>query len=127
MKINPNAGLLFERLQEVYELERGQVLEVKTDAEPVASPSAPQKIETPVDPTAARLETIAARALKGEFEDVRTLQTSVIEVVMEEKLKTANTSVRDQVVELLCDDPEFTRHIENMLTIAVKDIARRGA
>lgn len=127
MRINPNAGLLFERLQEVYELERGQVLEAKTDAEPVASPSAPQKIETPVAPTAARLETIAARALKGEFEDVRTLQTSVIEVVMEERLKTANTSVRDQVVDLLCDDPEFTRHIENMLTIAVKDIARRGA
>lgn len=127
MKVNPNPGLLFETLQEVYELERGQVLEAKASTRDLSPISAPSHGEPAVvDAMAARLESIASRALNGEFEDERSLQTSVIEVVMEEKLKTSNAGVRDQVVDLLCDDPEFMRRVETMLINAVKDIARRS-
>jgi len=124
MKIQSPPAPMLERLQEVYSTEREQV-ESKggSKTEPAASAERPEKV---LSPTAAGLESIAVRVLKKEFLEEKEIRAAVIDVVMESKWKALEQSQIAEVKEILLDDPEFSRRVEDMLILAVRELAQRG-
>lgn len=115
---------MLDRLQEVYAAEREQV-ESKggSRTEPA---NVVERREKVLSPTAAGLESIATQVLKGELQDEREVRGAVVDVVMESKWKNLDPSQVDAVKVLLVDDPEFGRRVEDMLILAVRELAQRG-
>lgn len=121
MKIQSQPASMLERLQDVYSDEQAQVNSAKGGRF-----HGPPSTDAPKATSATSLEIqhIALDAIHGKIGDERAVRERVVDHVIIQKFGNIPEEKAASIKELLVDDPEFTRRVEDMLSLALREIAR---